>query len=298
MFRILDYKDGSWKPREIDDSMPTLNAYEIQSRLYQYASEYSIETYPAEHRHHLGISIIGDECNRKIWYGFRWIKLIQHDPRMRRLFNRGHREEKQFERFLMWAGFRIRGINPETDKQYRISAVDGHYGGSTDAIALISWADDLPVICEFKTHNTKSFTLLKEKKVKEAKPQHYDQMCGYGKDFKLKHGIYCAVNKDNDEWYFEFVELDWTRAIELEKKATDIIYAKSPPPKINESPVYWKCKYCEFKGPCHDGEAIEKNCRSCVNASPVENGNWKCEKYGVIPRDFLKSGCSEWKSLI
>lgn len=278
--------------------MTTLNPYEIQSRLYEYAAEYSIETYPSEHRHHLGISIIGDECHRKLWYSFRWVKLIQHDPRMRRLFQRGHREEPLFERFLLWAGINFKTINPETDKQYCLSLVNGHYGGSTDGIGILTWADNLPLIVEFKTHNLKSFTELKEKKVKAAKPQHFDQMSGYGKDFKVKHGLYCAINKDNDEWYFEFVELDWNRALELEKKATDIIYSQIPPPRLNDNPSYWKCKFCDFKGTCHDGEEIEKNCRSCENASPIDGGKWNCSKFGEIPKEFLKIGCGEWKGIV
>lgn len=288
---------SNWKI-ENHDPMPTISSAEIETKLHQLANEYSVEKYPAEHRHHLGISIIGDECWRKLWYGFRWIKLQQAEPRMRRLWNRGHREEKQFEDFLSWAGFTVRTINPETDKQYKVSLVDGHYGGSTDGIGLIRWLEDLPVICEFKTHNNKSFAELKEKKVKLAKPQHYKQCCGYGKDFKIRYALYCAVNKDTDEWYFEFIELDWNIAVELEKKASDIIYAPTPPQKINENPSYWKCKYCEFNGPCHSGEKAEKNCRSCVNASPGKEGNWNCNKYGQIPKEFLIKGCGEWQSIV
>ena len=295
---IRNYINGSWKNVLMDDNKPTLNAFEIQSRLHEYAAEYSVEKYPSEHRHHLGISIIGDDCWRKLWYGFRWVKLIQHDPRMRRLFQRGHREEKIFEDFLLWAGFSLRTINPETDKQYKLSLVNGHYGGSGDGIALIRWLEDLPVLVEFKTHNDKSFTELKAKKVKASKPQHFDQMSGYGKDFKIKHAVYVAVNKDTDEWYFEFIELDWNRATELEKKATDIIYAKLPPQKINENPSYFKCKYCDFKSVCHDGEAIEKNCRSCENASPVSDGKWSCSKFGEIPREFLPIGCDQYSAIV
>lgn len=298
MFRVLDYQQGRWQPRDIDDTMPTLNAYEIQSRLYEYAAEYSVERYPSEHRHHLGISVIGDDCSRKLWYGFRWCKLIQHDPRIRRLFQRGHREEKTFQDFLLWAGFRLRGIDPDTGKQFRLSGVNGHYGGSTDDIALIAWVDDLPVICEYKTHGDKSFTELKEKKLKASKPQHLDQMNGYGQGFKIKHGLYCAVNKNTDEWYFEFVELDWNRAIELEKKASDIIYSKTPPQKLNENPSYWKCKQCDYKENCHNGEKVEVNCRSCVFASPIEEGQWSCDKHGKIPKDFLKVGCQEHQGIV
>lgn len=297
MFSVIDYYKGRWQPRTIQQ-VPSLNAFEIQSRLYEKAAKYSVERYPSEHRHHLGISVIGDECSRKIWYGFRWIKLIQHDPRIRRLFQRGHKEEKEFEGFLMWAGFKIRGINPETDKQFRISAVNGHYGGSTDGIALIGWADDLPIIVEYKTHNDKYFTELKEKKLRVAQPKHWSQMCGYGKDFKIKHGLYFALNKNTDEWYFEFVELDWNKGIELENKATDIIYSKLPPPKLNENPSYFKCKFCDFKDVCHGGEKAEKNCRSCVFASPIEDGAWSCDKHGKIPKEFLVTGCGEWEGIV
>lgn len=293
---LLDYRDGQWKLTEMDDSKPILNAYEIQSRLHEYAAEYSKERWPSEHRDHLGVSIIGDDCSRKIWYGFRWVKLIQHDPRIRRLFQRGHREEKQFQDFLLWAGFSFRG---EVNKQSRISGVNGHYGGSTDDLCLIRWCDDLPVIVEYKTHGDKSFTELKEKKLKLAKPVHYKQMCGYGKGFEIKHGLYCAVNKNTDEWYFEFVELDWNLGIELENKASDIIYSQLPPPKINENPSYYVCKYCDFKGICHDGETVEKNCRSCVNASPVSDGKWKCSVFNdIIPRDFIPKGCDNYKAIV
>lgn len=297
---IRHHINNQWVDVKVDDTMPTLTPYEIQARMYQYAEEYSVETWPSEHRNHLGISIIGDECWRKLWYSFRWVKLEQFEGRMRRLFQRGHREEPHFEQFLLWAGINFRSIDPRTDKQYKLSKVNGHYGGSTDGIGIVSWCEDLPIILEFKTHNLKSFTELKEKKVKLAKPQHLDQMSGYGQGFEIKHGLYCAVCKDNDEWYFEFVELDWNRGIELEKKASDIVYAKTPPAKINENPSFYKCKFCSaFRGICHYNEPIEKNCRSCEFASPVDNGEWFCNKFnGNIPKDFIKVGCGDWKGIV
>lgn len=265
---------------------------QLESLLLKYAEEYSIEKYPSEHRHHLGISIIGDECWRKLWYGFRWVKLEQHEGRMKRLFQRGHNEEEKFETFLYWCGFHTRSIDPETGKQYRLSLVEGHYGGSTDGISLISFAQNLPIICEYKTHNNKSFTELKEKKLQLSKPQHYAQTCGYGKNFKIQHALYCAVNKDTDEWYFEFIKLDWNYADELEKKAAEIIYAKAPPRRISENPAYYKCKFCTYNDICFNNAPVEINCRSCKFATPVENGNWHCNNFNsIIPKDYIAKGC-------
>jgi len=297
---IQDYINGRWKPREIDDSMPTMTPDEIVKTLRDSLEEYSIEKYPAKHRSHLGISLIGDECWRKIWLTFRWAKLNQFDPRMRRLFQRGKDEEAKIEQFLLWAGISFRAvIDPSTGDQHKASLIDGHYGGETDGIATLGFADNLPVICEFKTHNKKSFDKWKADGVVKSKPEHWAQMCGYGKEFKIQHGLYVAVNKDDETMDFEFKTLDWNYAIELEKKATDIIYAKLPPEKISQQSSFWKCQYCHFQSICFYNEPVEKNCRSCVFSEPVENAQWKCNKFGqVIPKDFIPKGCNEHKGII
>lgn len=269
----------------------------IVETLNEYAEKYSIEKYPSKHREHLGISLIGEECWRKIWYSFRWVKLEQHEGRMRRLFNRGHREEAEFEKFLFWAGFKQTKINPLTDNYYKVSSLNGHYGGTPDDVWLIRWANNLQILAEYKTHNNKSFEELKAKKVKVSKPQHYAQMCGYGEAFQIKYGLYFAVNKDNDEWHFEFLELDWLYAKELEKKAETIILAKEPPPRISEQASYWKCKFCVFQDICFHGECVESNCRSCKHSIPTEKATWACDKYGVIPVDFIVKGCPEHQDI-
>src|SRR4051812_24091994 len=94
----------------LDPNDPDFYA-KAEARLHQYAEEYSREQFPAEHRSHLGASSIGEECWRKLWYTFHWVKLQQAEGRMRRLWNRGHREEEIFEGFLFWAGFRKREIH-------------------------------------------------------------------------------------------------------------------------------------------------------------------------------------------
>ena len=44
-------------------------------------------------RAHLGASMIGRECNRALWYGFRWATVPNFPGRVLRLFKRGHDEE-------------------------------------------------------------------------------------------------------------------------------------------------------------------------------------------------------------
>lgn len=280
--------------------MPTDTQSDNLASLYKWLDDYSIDVYPSEHRHHLGASLIGRKCWRQLWFGFRWTKLIQHDPRMRRLFNRGHEEEPRFIKILHWMGFLIRSIDPATDKQYKFSAVDGHYGGSGDTIAIPPWGngdETKRILVEYKTHNNKSFEKLKKEKVKVSKPEHFAQMCSYGKAFNLTEALYCAINKDTDEIYFELIDLDWNYASDLERKANDIIYSEVPPPRIAENPAFFDCKYCDFVNQCFHGERVEVNCRSCKFARPVKEGKWQCDKYGEIPKEFLLKGCPEHEGI-
>lgn len=58
-------------------------------------------------RSHLGASQVGHRCARKSWYDFRWCSLEQPEPRMRRLWARGHAEEFNFVRYLRGMGIEV-----------------------------------------------------------------------------------------------------------------------------------------------------------------------------------------------
>jgi hypothetical protein len=288
--------------REQDGSLSIATQKAITSELYRLLDEYSLDVSPSEHRNHLGVSVIGDKCSRKLWYSFRWVKLEQHEPRMRRLFKRGHFEEEKFAAILTWMGFHVRTIDPETKRQYRFSAVNGHYGGSGDSVALLPWFRDdenFRILVEYKTSNAKYFKELKTKGLKEAKPQHWIQMCGYGNAFRTRYGLYITINKDDDDIYFEFVELDWQLAILMEKKAGDIINATVPPPRIAENPAYFDCRWCHKQGICWYNEPVEINCRSCKNGQPIENGKWRCNLWNAIIPDnaAVEKGCPQHVSI-
>lgn len=287
--------------REQDGSLSIATQQAITKELYTLLDDYSTQE-PLKHREHLGVSVIGDKCSRKLWYGFRWCKLEQHIPRMRRLFKRGHSEEAKFADLLGWMGFHVRTIDPNTKRQYAFSSCGGHYGGSGDSVALLPWFqndESFRILVEYKTHNKKSFTELKAKGLKLAKPQHYIQMCGYGSAFKTRYGLYCAINKDDDDIYFEFFELDWNVAILSEKKAADIITSQIPPPRISDNPDFFECKYCAKAGICWRNEPVEVNCRSCKNAVPIDKGQWRCNLWNATIPDTaaILKGCPQYDAI-
>lgn len=267
-----------------------------------------VEAATSEHfadgfRRHLGASIIGHECARYLFNAFRWIKAEKVEGRIRRLWDRGHKEEPRMIAWLKMIGFGIEEFDPEEDEltQFRIEGSQGHFGGSLDTLATLPerfGLGPLKLLTEYKTHNDKWFKELKKQGLLKAQPKHYKQMCSYGRAYGLRYGLYCAVNKNDDELYYEVVELDWDQADDLYRKADYIVFSDTIPPRISDQPTFYKCKMCPQIGVCHLGEPADLNCRSCERAKPIANKQWECSRYGVIPDHIIALGCNDWKSII
>lgn len=240
-------------------------------------------TQNCDFRDHLGASIIGDECSRKLWYEFRWVKLPGHTARILRLFARGNREEDVFIDLMRAANCDVWSVNPKTGKQWIMQWYGGHFGGSIDGIGKNLVESRVPHILEFKTHNDKSFKDVQKKGVKEAKPQHWAQMQIYMHGSKqlggkqITRAYYLAVNKNDDQLYGERVKYDKGAAEELLQKAEKIIASATPPPRISDRPNWYLCAQCHFNAICHHGAVAFPSCRSCVHSTAdIEIGGWDC----------------------
>lgn len=250
-------------------------------------------------RSHLGASEIGETCNRRLVYSFRWMHREQFDGRMLRLFNRGHKEE---DRFIEWLKAIAAKVWAETEdgKQYRIKS-DGHFGGSLDGISVLPYAElqNLPFLTEFKTHNDKSFTKLVANGVTQSKPRHYAQMCVYGEDYGFDYAIYFAINKNDDDIYVEVVALDPAYGRRLRSKAEAVTAATHLPARIAATSAFSDCKFCPMSGICHNGEAVDVNCRSCQHSIAKTDGTWFCQQWNAtIPKDAILAACQNWSAFV
>lgn len=259
-------------------------------------------------RSHMGVSTSGDECARKLWYGWRWGTYVKIAGKLLRLFNRGHLEEARFAAMFLAAGIQT-WREEAPGKQFRVSYFGGHYGSAIDGVGL--GFPEMPtenMLMEMKTHNLKQFTKLAgeykngecitpAQGVKVAKPEHYAQMQQYGQYFKLNYAMYCAVCKDNDELYFEIVPIVQSVADAYRERSRRIIFAKEAPPKLSENPSFWKCKYCDHRRVCHFDAAPDFNCRTCAASYPKEDGNWYCSTHGhaILDKERQLSGCPDWQ---
>ena len=228
-------------------------------------------------RTHLGASVIGGECGRAIWYGFHWFTEPKFDGRILRLFNRGHLEEARFIAALLCIGVEI-FQQDEHGKQFRISDVGGHFGGSGDgvAIGIPDVPAGTPCLLEFKTHNDKSFKKLVSDGVRNVKFEHFVQMQVYMRKMGLAVAMYGAVNKNDDDFHFEIIHLDSTIADQFVQRGRTIILMQEPPAKLSESPGWFECKWCDHKSVCHLKSTPARNCRTCKHSEAREDGQWWC----------------------
>lgn len=190
-------------------------------------------------------------------------------------------------------------------RQWRILDVSGHFGGSLDGMArgaefMARFGITLDeILLEFKTHNTKSFLKLStEKCVQITKPEHWAQMQVYMHKRGLKAALYVAVNKNDDDLYIELVPYVPEEGPKLLANAEAIIHAKTPPPRKWASPAQFECKYCDFYKQCHYAEPLLRHCRTCANATPVEDGQWHCSRWAaIIPSDAQIKGCDSYQAI-
>ena len=242
----------------------------------------------------MGASLIGHQCERSIWMTWRWALKPEFSGRILRLFSTGQREEPRFIEELRGIGATVWDTN-EDGQQWRVSACDGHFGGSLDGVAKgLPEAPKSVAILEFKTHSNKSFMDLVKKKVRDGKPQHFDQMTVYMGLMEIDRALYMAANKDTDDVYCEWTHFDKDRFDVLIARAQKLIDMTEPPGRISEDPAYFVCKMCTFWKTCHGGQTAEANCRTCCHASPVANAQWHCDKHDkILDQATQNKGCDQ-----
>lgn len=65
-------------------------------------------------RRYLGGSVVGNKCVRDSWYSFHWATTVTFEPRVLRLFDRGHREEERMVTWLRMIGVEVQEYDPDT----------------------------------------------------------------------------------------------------------------------------------------------------------------------------------------
>lgn len=226
------------------------------------------KTYETEDRQsrRLGGSILGEDCERAIWYSFRHAKKKIIPGRIKRLFSTGHEREARIVNELIQAGHivELTGSNQEYLEYAHGHAVDVPDGLMDGKYSL-----------EIKTHNDKNW----KSAIKQIPKKHYDQITLHMGLKGTEKGYYIADNKNTDELHAEKVRLDKRHFNRLVQKAERIIDSGFPPVRISDRVDSFACKFCDYKGICHMNEEMDKNCRTCKNSVAADGGLWWCMQH-------------------
>lgn len=243
-------------------------------------------TYQQEKRSYLGMSQIGHECSRYLWYHFRWAYQAEFPARMIRLFNRGHREEPEVIKELEKIGITCHSMQAEFVAGW--GHIKGHCDGMCDGVIE---APKTTHLLEIKTMSDKYFKEMVKKGCKAAKPIYYGQ-CQVGMHgYSLKRALFIAVNKNDDSWYIERIRYNKDEAKELIAKGEGIILSDVPPIKVYK-PTWYLCKFCDARFVCHYNSAFDVTCRTCKHVSIEKFGKWVCGDTGLeLDEDAQKAAC-------
>lgn len=252
----------------------------------------AIDRWHEEHREgprpHLGCSIAGDECARKIWLQFRLATEPKHSGRVLRIFRRGRREEEIVYEDLRSIGCVI------TDTQARVDFGAGVSGSMDGIISGGPLPPGRMFLLEIKTHKRGGFAELRKSGVWDVKPGHFAQMQLYMLGRDLDCALYLSICKDTDEIYSEFVDLDRDFAERIRDRAISIALSDDAPPRLSEDPAFWICKMCNEKDACHK-VAENVNCRTCCHSTHTAEDKWNCARWlAEIPSfEAQLDGCED-----
>lgn len=229
-------------------------------------------------RPYLGLSEIGHECERFLWYSFRWCFKNILTERRKRVMRRGRDEEGRIVNNL-----KKEHITVYAD-QLEISLFDGHVKGHIDGVCIDVLNGYKSYLLEMKLLAEKYFKKYEQSGVQVTNIQYYAQMQTYMHQLKLPKALFIVVNKNDDNEYREFVDLDTKYAESMFDKARYIISSGKIPERRPEfSRTHFKCKYwCSAYDICHNNLTFESNCRTCQNSGLYSNGNWICHYYDLI----------------
>jgi hypothetical protein len=249
----------------------------------------------------LGVSIsnLGEECERAVWYGFRWASPPEVVTGLKAItFETGDIEEERLLTALRMIGCEVVDRD-ERGRQFRYSAAGGHIRGKADGRTVgLPEAPKTWHMVECKSAKEKYYNEIVKKGVKLGYYAHYVQLLTYCYLAGMDRGLYLCRNKNTGEVYAERIEVDREEAIRLIARAERIIHAAEPPPKLHEDPeakMAWKCRsMCAHMATCHERAFARVTCRTCIHATPLPHGDaeWNCARFGKpLSPEEQRAGC-------
>jgi len=229
----------------------------------------------------ISASVLGHECDRKLWYTLRWASEPEEITGHKlRIFERGDIEEQRVIDDLRLAGLEVNDVNPETGRQWRFSLAEGFIRGKADGRATgFLEAPKTEHVIEIKSMKAADWRAVVKHGLGKKKIDHWHQLHSGMVALGITRGAYIAVNKDTDEIYIERINLDIEEGNRQVARVMRIVEEHEAPARISDSEDGFACKFCQHKAVCHSAEFSRRHCRSCVHFTFVSDGNGHCERF-------------------
>lgn len=261
------------------------NFDDMEQRLIDEFYQSLVNNSKNDKRKYLGMSLIGDDCLRKIWYSFRAYDQNSstkawnpNDPEGRKfaIFKMGDKVEELVIDTLRSAGYEIQG--QQDSFQDMDSSAGFLFRGHCDGILI----DDLgqkKFILEIKSANKNRFEKFQKTGVKKNSPTYFAQVQLYMHYSRISESIFVILNKDDCSLYTERIHYQSIEALELIQKAKKILTANEPPKRITEKESV-HCTFCDFKYTCFGaGFDVQErqDCRTCKHFKVHSDLKLTCE---------------------
>lgn len=235
----------------------------------------------------LGGSSIGKECERALWYQFRWASTADELPRSGRslrLRESGNEQEPLLAELLREGGIELYTVQPGQEDnprqpQIEYTALGGHFVVYLDGIgrgfpeAPTKWH-----VVSFKLGMAKYWKEIVAKGLQAANAAYAAQAQIEMHLSGVDRTIVIVRNRDTEDLHAERVRYSVSEADRLLAKAQRIIATDRPPARLNDDPEWYACKLCDHQATCHGNALPAPSCRTCIHATPRMDGNarWTC----------------------
>jgi hypothetical protein len=251
----FDFNHGATKavddPRSERDASDRINAW-IDAAFFRRRGEEA-------KREYVGASAIGDDCLRKIQFGY---LNIRPDPgrikgNVLRIFETGHVFEAAVADWLRFAGFDLQTTDPATGRQYGFSVLGGKGKGHLDGILRAGPVPlSYPTLWECKALNEKGWQSVKKSGLAIAKPLYAAQVA-IDQAYLGLHAnpaVFSVLNKNTEELHHELVPFDRELAQRMSDRMALVIQSTEQQqllPRAYASDDNWNCRHmCDFYNSC------------------------------------------------
>lgn len=211
-------------------------------------------------RDYLGASLIGNDCPRQIWYEHNGFPKPAFEAETLMNFEDGHRTEAlTAQRLRMVPGVELVTHN-DKGEQIGFSALGGKFRGHCDGriIGLIQ-APKAPHIWEHKAPGQKKFdefvkakqTYGEKNALKNWNENYFVQAQLYMHFLQCDRHYLTVGLAGGRKYQSARTEYQPEIAARYIERAEKIINATQPPPRINDKPDFFICRFCAFKDTCH-----------------------------------------------